>query len=275
MATDLLATLQQFVESLLSERATAVQYAGDPAGTLAAQGITEHSLTGVDVRRTVAAACASPRVPAQVGPMLGHYLRGDAGQQVGAVPPPPVLVPGPAPVSLAELQQHLNYVTGVVYADDPGVTQFFDRPSHDQSQHLADPGLLFGDVSFDQRPGLLPAVTGGSTSTAAPFTGTGMAVAAAAALAAGSAPIDFGGGATGTDRATEGDALAGTGPAHDGPVPVEPVPVDVDLTDLHHADTLPISQLDQQHAADGDPGTHFDLHQDEPGIHPHEAPMHP
>jgi hypothetical protein len=147
MATDVLTAIQQFVESLLSNHDTAVQYASDPAGTLAAHGITDHNLAGVDMRQVVSRAAQAPTVPEHTRVALQSYSSG-GGQQVANFSPPPPVHYGHTTVD--QVQQHLNYVTNVSYQDDHSVTENFDNSTHiDQSQHLSNSGILIGDTSFD------------------------------------------------------------------------------------------------------------------------------
>ncbi|MPZ86291.1 MAG: hypothetical protein GEV28_40345 [Actinophytocola sp.] len=133
--------LQEFVRNLMTDRDFAVQYAEDPNGMLAAQGVTDHDLSGVDVPGTVRDVCADPSVPQETRSALQGYSSGSGA--------------GPASSAghtqtVEQVVQHLNYVTYQTYEGDDYVTNLIDQ-SVDNSVDIDGP--VFGDVDVNNASG--------------------------------------------------------------------------------------------------------------------------
>jgi hypothetical protein len=137
MAINVAEQLQSFINSLLTDREFAAQYAEDPRGTLAAQGVTDHDLSGVDVPGAVREACADPSVSQDTRSALQSYTGGSSGPSHAA-----------AQGSVEHVVQHLNYVTYQTYEGDDYITNIIDQ-SVDNSVDVDIDGNVFGDVDVD------------------------------------------------------------------------------------------------------------------------------
>jgi hypothetical protein len=130
MTVNVTEALKDFIRNLMSDRDFAGQYAEDPNGMLAAQGVTDHDLSGVDVQAAVREVCADPSVPAEAR---------SAVQNSG---PPPSS--GGASQSVDSVVQHLNHITYATYEGDDYNTNLLDQ-SVDNSVDVSGP--VFGDVN--------------------------------------------------------------------------------------------------------------------------------
>ena len=126
MTVNVSEALQEFIRNLMSDREFAGHYAEDPHGMLAAQGVTDHDLSGVDVQQAVREVCADPSVPAEARSAVQNH----------SSPPPS----GGAGHAVENVVQHLNYVTYATYEGDDYITNLIDN-SVDVS------GPVFGDVN--------------------------------------------------------------------------------------------------------------------------------
>ena len=108
MSTDVVTLVKDFIVNLVSDRDTAEQFAQDPHGTLAAQGITEHDLSGVDVHQLVGQACESPSVPEHSRSALQDYAAQSSAHGGGH--------------SVEHVVQELTQVTQITYRDDNSIT---------------------------------------------------------------------------------------------------------------------------------------------------------
>lgn len=138
MAINVAEELQSFIRSLLSDRSFAAQYAGDPHGMLAAQGVTDHDLSGADVPGAVREVCADPSVSPDTRSALQSYTGGSAGPAHSAG----------AAQSVEQVVQHLNYVTHQTYEGDDYITNLIDN-SVDNSVDVDVDGNVFGDVDVN------------------------------------------------------------------------------------------------------------------------------
>ncbi|MGH3762432.1 hypothetical protein [Actinophytocola sp.] len=132
--------IQEFIRNLLTDRNFAVQYAGDQHGMLAAQGVTDHDLSAVDMQAAVGAACADPSVPQEVRSAVqsGYSGGGGPGSAAGHTQ------------SVEQVIQHLNYVTYQTYEGDDYITNLIDN-SVDNSVDIE--GNVFGDVDVNNASG--------------------------------------------------------------------------------------------------------------------------
>lgn len=145
MAVDAFEALKELVEKLLGgDRVLAAQYAEDPDGVLAAQGVTGGDLGEVDLYQLVG-ECAG-----KAGVQVPGYGGTPAGQYPVSSPPPP----HPGPPSTPEVVQHLNYVTYATFEGDEHITQqlinYQDYSTNiDNSTHVDVDGDFHGDVDID------------------------------------------------------------------------------------------------------------------------------
>lgn len=130
MTVNVTDSLKDFIRNIMSDRQFAGNYAEDPHGMLAAQGVTDHDLSAVDVQAAVREVCADPSVPAEAR---------SAVQNSG---PPPSS--GGAAQSVDSVVQHLNHVTYATYEGDDYITNLIDQ-SVDNSVDVSGP--VFGDVN--------------------------------------------------------------------------------------------------------------------------------
>ncbi|HEX6338522.1 MAG TPA: hypothetical protein VFZ85_16305 [Jiangellaceae bacterium] len=185
MAVDVAQAIKDLIQRILGDRDTALQYAEDPEGTLAAQGITDGDLSGVDMFQLVGETCGSVPGLQNYGP---SYSSGGGGGGGGATHAPP---PSATGHSVEQVMQHLNYVTYVAYEGDETITNIIDQSTNiDQSQNVDVDvaGDLTGDITVD------------SNDTNVNATGEG-----AAAAADGSAVSGDGSAASQTGPAVVGD----------------------------------------------------------------------
>ncbi len=149
MAVDVSALIKQLIENILGNHDTALQYAEDPQGTLAAQGITEHDLSGVDVPSLTGEVCGSMDLPDSTRTALQSYSSGGGSSSGGYSPPSSSYAPSS---SVDQVMQHLNYVTYVAYEDDHSITEILTDNSIDNSTNtnvdLSDSNVN-GDISVD------------------------------------------------------------------------------------------------------------------------------
>lgn len=143
MTVDVTEVLKDFVHSLLTDREVAAQFAEDPNGMLAVQGITEHDLSSVDVPACVGAAASHPDVPEGTRGALQSYTSGSGGHGVPAHA-------HSAPQSVEHVVQHLNYVTYSAYEGDEYITQHIDQSTiTDNSVDVVTHGPVYGDIDVD------------------------------------------------------------------------------------------------------------------------------
>lgn len=129
--------LQEFIRNLLSDRNFAAQYAEDPHGMLAAQGVTDHDLSAVDMPAAVQAACADPSVPQEArSAVQSGYGGGGPGAAAGHSQ------------NVEQVIQHLNYVTYQTYEGDEYITNLIDN-----SVDVDVEGTVFGDVDVNAATG--------------------------------------------------------------------------------------------------------------------------
>jgi hypothetical protein len=104
--------IRQLIDQILGNRDEAVQFALNPGGSVAAQGV--EGGYPVDVRQIVSDYCNDPSVPYDTRQALQSYTSGQSGP------------PGPAH-SQAEVVQQLQHVTYVTYENDEQITNIIDQ----------------------------------------------------------------------------------------------------------------------------------------------------
>jgi hypothetical protein len=130
MTVNVTDSVKDFIRNIMSDRQFAGNYAEDPHGMLAAQGVTDHDLSSVDVPSLAREVAAEPSVPAEAR---------TAVQNSG---PPPSS--GGAAQSVDSVVQHLNHITYATYEGDDYITNLIDQ-SVDNSVDVSGP--VFGDVN--------------------------------------------------------------------------------------------------------------------------------
>lgn len=121
MPVDVSHLMVQLIGRILTNPATAFQFASDGSGTLAAQGITEGDLSGLDMPGLVDQACEAYDVPADTRYALQGYTSGSPSYNGPVSPPPSSYTSGPQ--SMDQVVQHLNYVTYAAYEGDTNIQQ--------------------------------------------------------------------------------------------------------------------------------------------------------
>jgi len=129
MTVNVSEALKDFIHNLMTDRQFAGNYAEDPQGMLAAQGVTDHDLSAVDVNAAVREVCADPSVPEQ------------ARSAVQSSGPPPS---SGGSHSVESVVQHLNHITYATYEGDDYITNLIDQ-SVDNSVDVSGP--VFGDLN--------------------------------------------------------------------------------------------------------------------------------
>lgn len=166
MAVDVAEAVKELIQKILGDRNTAMQYAEDPQGTLAAQGITDGDLGGLDMFQVVRDACGD--VPGFQN--YGSGGGGGGGGGGGMAPPPPAATGQ----SVDQIMQHLNYVTYVAYEGDETITTNIDNSTNiDQSQNVDFEvhGDMHGDFDVDSHD-----INANATGDGSAASGTGPAV---------------------------------------------------------------------------------------------------
>jgi hypothetical protein len=130
--------IKSFIHNLLTDRGFAAQYAEDPRGMLAAQGVTDHDLSDVDVPGAVSEVCADPSIAPETRSALQSYTGGGSGPAHSAG----------ATQSVEQVVQHLNYVTYQTYEGDDYITNIIDQ-SVDNSVDVDVNGTVFGGVDVN------------------------------------------------------------------------------------------------------------------------------
>ncbi len=143
--------IKQFIENLMNDPATAAQFAGDPMGVMAAQGISEEDLSGVDVYQLAGEVCSTGDVPEGARSAWQGYSSGSSSTGGGYTPAP--AGPAPANHSVEHVVQQLQTVTYVTYQDDHSITQtIIDNSvdnSIDNSVDFDVSGDVHGDIDVD------------------------------------------------------------------------------------------------------------------------------
>jgi hypothetical protein len=112
--------LVDFVLQFVGNRDFALQVAQNPSGALAAQGVTEHDLSGVDMTQVVAEACQAPGFPPEAAEALQYYSGGGGGYSGGGGG---YSQPAPHPQPVDHVVQQLQYVNYVTHEGDTTIQQ--------------------------------------------------------------------------------------------------------------------------------------------------------
>lgn len=147
MPQQIIEAIRNFIESLVTDENFAAQYAADPAGKAAVEGITEADLSGVDMQQLVGQVCGELDLPDDVRGVLQSYASGNPPPAAGLTLPPPTHAVGQQ--SVEQVMQHLNYVTYVTHENNPEITTNIVDNSIDNSTHVDVDGEVHGDISVD------------------------------------------------------------------------------------------------------------------------------
>ncbi|HEX6967859.1 MAG TPA: hypothetical protein VF174_03410 [Micromonosporaceae bacterium] len=157
MAVDVYELLKQFINNILTDREAAAQYAEDPHGTLAAQGIADCDLSDVDMRDVVGEVAMGAAVSPEARNALQSYSSGSPAPSHHQVQPPASSAPAHQP-PVEQAVQHLNYVTYVAYEGDEYITnqiinQVDNSTNIDNSTNvdIDVDGNFHGDVDVDSQ----------------------------------------------------------------------------------------------------------------------------
>jgi hypothetical protein len=125
--------LKVFINQLLTNKTFAQQYAEDPHGKLAEQGITDGDLSQVDMYQLISECAAEQDLPYSTQQAMQTYSGGGPAPSHYPMSPPP---PG-AHQSAQEVVQHLNYVTYATYEGDEHITQqLINQENYDYSTNI-------------------------------------------------------------------------------------------------------------------------------------------
>jgi hypothetical protein len=155
MAVDVYDSLKALVDKIMGgDRDAALQYAGDPYGTLAEQGITDGDLGQTDMYQLVSDCASGHDLPTGAQQAFQGYSSGAPAPAHYQVPPPPPYDPGHQ--SVQDVVQHLNYVTYATYEGDDTITQqLINQEIYDYSTNIDNSvdvdvdGEVHGDLDVD------------------------------------------------------------------------------------------------------------------------------
>lgn len=142
MPVDVIAELKAMIQNIFSNPDAAMQYASDPNGTLAAQGITDGDLSGVDLYQLVDQCATEAGLPESTKQALQSYGGGSASSSAASHQ------------SAQDVVQHLNYVTYQTYEGDEQITQqlinYQDYSTNiDNSVEVEVDGDVHGDLEVE------------------------------------------------------------------------------------------------------------------------------
>lgn len=115
MAVDVMAALKDLLNDIFGSPKIAQQFAEDPYGTLAAQGISDAD--GLDVQQVVGQCAADSPLGEGAKQALQSYSSGSPAPASYPVHPP-----AHTPQTITELVQQIQYVTHVAYEDNDTIT---------------------------------------------------------------------------------------------------------------------------------------------------------
>lgn len=133
MAVDVYDALKNLVNQIIGDREAAQQYAEDPYGTLAEQGITDGDLGQVDMHQLVSDCASGHDLPDSTRQALQSTGGGGSAPTQYPVSSPPA----GGHQSAQEVVQHLNYVTYATYEGDEQITQqLINQENYDYSTNI-------------------------------------------------------------------------------------------------------------------------------------------
>jgi hypothetical protein len=140
----------QVIQKILGSREEAAGYAEDPKGYLAAEGVADYDLAGVNLQQVVQQACYDADVPGGIKQTVQQGYGGGGGGGGGGQYSPPPASAGPGQAPADHLIQHINYVTHVTYEGDDYITQqLINQENYDYSTNVNLEGNFAGDVNLD------------------------------------------------------------------------------------------------------------------------------
>lgn len=162
--------LLDFIKGLLGDESLAVQFAGDPHGTLALQGVTQSDLVGVDIAEAVEQAASQLTLPAAQQTAVQNFTSGSAssapassgGGGGGGYTPPAAGVAA----SQAQAVQQLQHVTYVSYPHNEYIQQEINNFDNSTNFDVEIDGDNYGDLEFDVDNQIANAVGDGSVAVA-------------------------------------------------------------------------------------------------------------
>ena len=137
-----MSAISELIDRILGSIQGAETYVADQGGALAAAGVAEEQVTVADIQQAVAEACATYDFGPQVEQALQSYVAGNpqpvaaaasaggggaaaaassGGATAAAASAAPSVADPAAALSTAEVQQHVEYVTQVVYEQNPTI----------------------------------------------------------------------------------------------------------------------------------------------------------
>jgi hypothetical protein len=134
MTVNVAEAIKELIADILGNRQTAIQFAGDPHGEMAARGITEGDLSNVDVNGLAREACGGAGIPQNVQTAVQSATGG------GSASHPPAH-------SVDQVVQQLQQVTYVAYEGDTNVTNHIIN--NDNSTDIDVDGDFNGDIDID------------------------------------------------------------------------------------------------------------------------------
>jgi len=144
MPVDVITAVRDLIEKILGDHATAAQFAADPQGMLAAQGITDGNLSNVDVQQLAGQVCGGMDLPSSTQTAVQNYA---GGGYSGSYRPAPSNSGSPAVDHVVQQLQQLTYVT---YSDDHSITEVLtDNSTNIDNSTTVDADGSHGDITVD------------------------------------------------------------------------------------------------------------------------------